>query len=768
MTIKVKPMTAKNRTNQDALDRLVEMRVKAEQNPNSNFVFTLKKACNSLQACDHPITTRKEALALKNVGPKLAQIMCPQDAAPATSITATTRKIAPKTSVVSKTKLTQRTLGPDNTLITASSKTKNEAGPSGKQKAYEKAKAHAESLVLPEAPWKAILLIDGRERNSKNIVSRCMQAGIPSEERHLPIGDMAWIARCDTLGLEVMLGTIIERKEVSDLASSLFGSRYLEQRLRLQHSGLPQVLFLVEGNINSVMNCPAETLRMAMMETRVQLGFQVLQTTHMDDTIQVLKGLHRRIVQRTFPEAFSELPTFSNSPSANRNNRKRRRPTSLRELEFDTAPTPPFSTERFITYPELKAKVERDREAGTRPVGALYHAMLKQVSTLSHKKCQAVSEEYPTLRALLTAYEQSDDPQQMVGDLPCDRQKVGPKSSANLFVACCTERDGSIPPSRTPKKPPPKSRSKAPGSSSLARSTSLSRSGTASTSASLPSLASIQVRQNSGASSCLPRPMSVLDSPPGSPFGNSTSSPYLPERKPPAKPTSRPQSAAATCFDLTEDTPQKPKFPSRILATATAPSPLVLDSDIESPFRNTTTKEMTQLSTSNHDTRGHTVSTPSETKRVLLSSAWSSSAASSATTFHSPEKVKTHVAKSPARSVTLDSCDESMRETKPSYMAAKKLPQPRQSMSSSGTPLFSSPSSVPVSSQSTLGSTISKSNSKKEISILEILDSDEEEDIKVATAVSLSDSGSPNMDDGLRARLAKRTKHEDIEIIDIN
>ena len=116
---------------------------------------------------------------------------------------------------------------------------------------------------------------------------------------------------------------------------------------------------------------------MAMMETRV-LGFHVIQTSHLQDTVRHLKGLHRRIVQRTFPSAFTtELPTFSTGSTISSSSRRRRqrRPTSLLEMVFDGPPVPPLNSKRFMTYGELKAKVEMDREAGTRTIGAVYMAM---------------------------------------------------------------------------------------------------------------------------------------------------------------------------------------------------------------------------------------------------------------------------------------------------------------------------------------------------------------------------------------------------------
>jgi ERCC4-type nuclease len=377
-TVQKKQLKAKNPHNQIGLDKLLEVQEKASSNPNSNFILTVKRGIKSLQSCPTAITTRKEACQLKYVGPALAKIICP------TQFTTPTNANASETSFSTTT----NTANPSRTQATSTTSTattKVEQGPTKKEKTYQAEKLAAESLDVSKCGhWKVILIVDGREHKSKHVVSKCKQSGIPCEERHLPIGDMTWIAQSKDKStgklVEVLCGTIIERKESSDLVSSLFGTRYLEQRLRLQHCGLPQLLFLVEGGLNTNVNCPQETLEMAIMETRC-LGFHVMQTEHLQDTVRQLKGLHRRIVQRTFPDAFrSELPTYTNSPTeAIGNRRRRRRPSSLLEMVFDTSPKAPLGTKRFLTYTELKAKVEMDREAGTRTIGAVYMAMRKLV-----------------------------------------------------------------------------------------------------------------------------------------------------------------------------------------------------------------------------------------------------------------------------------------------------------------------------------------------------------------------------------------------------
>ena len=473
VTTTVKPVKAKCEENQDGLNRLQEVLVKAQSNGNVNYSFTLSRAIKSLKDCAEPIRSQKDACKLKFIGPSIAKVICPlyttssaSKPSPASSGTETNTQTNNNTK---KRKAAATTAATASAIVAPAKKPAPSSEPtefvlSTKQKTYNKAKQDAENLILPRnGPWKVILLVDGREQKSQQVVSCCKQSGIPCEERHLPIGDMAWIARCEKpkdesnplkKPLEIMIGTIIERKEVADLASSLYGTRYNEQRLRLSQCGLPQVLFLVEGDLTTCANCPAETLQMAMMETRIQLGFQIIQTKHLTDTVRVLKGLHRRIVQRAFPDAFAistgvGVPTYNDNPHDGPRNesgrQRRRRPTSLLEMVFDTNPVVPFGTTRFITYPELKAKVELDREQGTRTVRAITLAMLKQIPSLSQKKCTAIARDYPTFNRLVEAmcYSESD-PVKLVSGIEIERRTIGPKSAQEVHDACCTLGDGSV------------------------------------------------------------------------------------------------------------------------------------------------------------------------------------------------------------------------------------------------------------------------------------------------------------------------------------
>lgn len=432
------PKKAKCPENQAAVDRLLEKKDAAEG--KDRYCMTLKRAIDSLSKATEPIVTYKQALQLKYVGDHCARIICP--ISKRSRVEASDDCSVGSAAAAPSTKRTKAKPPPKSSLETIGEEK------SAKQRTYEKAIQSADEWKrYPDIQWKVVLIIDGREPKSEHVIAKCRMSGIPCEERNLPVGDMAWLARGTQQrdGVEVvelMLGTVIERKTPGDLRSSIIGSRYQEQRLRLKHCGLPQVLFLVEGDIREDPKC-TEMLHTAIWETSLHLGFQTVQTEHLEGTVRTLKRMHRRILQRSFPQAFKgDLPIFLEAMTANRPASGRRRVQSLAEMTFEQEPSLCFGMKRFITYEELKAKVEMDREAGTKTLAGIHLAMLKQISTFSDKKCKAIAQKYPTPHALFSAYARVSDSEAktLVADLstrdPLRSQRestIGPKSSNELY-----------------------------------------------------------------------------------------------------------------------------------------------------------------------------------------------------------------------------------------------------------------------------------------------------------------------------------------------
>ena len=65
--------------------------------------------------------------------------------------------------------------------------------------------------------------------------------GVQVEIRSLELGDVLWIAKYPD-GRELVLGYVVERKTLKDLASSIVDGRYKEQKYRLSNGGFENVI----------------------------------------------------------------------------------------------------------------------------------------------------------------------------------------------------------------------------------------------------------------------------------------------------------------------------------------------------------------------------------------------------------------------------------------------------------------------------------------------------------------------------------------------
>jgi len=85
----------------------------------------------------------------------------------------------------------------------------------------------------------------------------------------LSVGDFLWVAKTSS-GQEYVLNYIIERKQISDLQSSIMDGRYYEQKFRLSKCGLKQVIYLVESSITDHHAISKEAIENALLSTSLQ------------------------------------------------------------------------------------------------------------------------------------------------------------------------------------------------------------------------------------------------------------------------------------------------------------------------------------------------------------------------------------------------------------------------------------------------------------------------------------------------------------------
>lgn len=133
------------------------------------------------------------------------------------------------------------------------------------------------------------MVIDSREKKSGRdrvfFQSHFLSNRIPNETRFLSVGDFLWIKN------ERVLGHIVERKQCSDLASSIFDGRYREQKHRLSALGMC-VYYLVE-NLR-VEESREGYVHRCLLETRME-GFIVLETGSIRESAWVLEMIDKRV-----------------------------------------------------------------------------------------------------------------------------------------------------------------------------------------------------------------------------------------------------------------------------------------------------------------------------------------------------------------------------------------------------------------------------------------------------------------------------------------
>lgn len=166
--------------------------------------------------------------------------------------------------------------------------------------------------------YDVVLLIDERERYFDTgasghrldlHLSKIREQGYKVEVRTLPIGDALWIARRKSHPKEeYVLDYIIERKSLEDLISSVKESgRYYSQKYRLQHCGLRNMYYLVEGEVEALSSSSDYKLVCTVCAKSSALDdFNVLRTRSVAETLRLYTRMTASIT--AFYDARSRVP----------------------------------------------------------------------------------------------------------------------------------------------------------------------------------------------------------------------------------------------------------------------------------------------------------------------------------------------------------------------------------------------------------------------------------------------------------------------------
>ncbi|DBB12599.1 TPA: hypothetical protein ACH3X3_005387 [Trebouxia sp. C0006] len=145
--------------------------------------------------------------------------------------------------------------------------------------------------------FELMLIIDSREKYSNTGKDRAdglaakiqviRDRGISVDVRMLEQGDVLWIAHSRRHpGVEYVLDYVLERKRVDDMAGSIKSRRYDRQKFYMNMCGLRHLVYLVEGNPDTLGNeSDTKAVKTGTIQTQVIDGFQILRSENANQTM---------------------------------------------------------------------------------------------------------------------------------------------------------------------------------------------------------------------------------------------------------------------------------------------------------------------------------------------------------------------------------------------------------------------------------------------------------------------------------------------------
>ena len=184
--------------------------------------------------------------------------------------------------------------------------------PSRRGAARYEAPATATSAACP---LEVVCLVDQRERvrgNREIFTERLGAHGVRCETRQLELGDFLWVVRgrrqaggggaaAEEGGEEVVLDSIVERKTAADLAKSITGGRYTEQKRRMQQAAVRGLVYVLEGATTEQNILPPKALETALFTTALFDGFRVEHTKSLEHTVGLLTQMTAALCREVEP-----------------------------------------------------------------------------------------------------------------------------------------------------------------------------------------------------------------------------------------------------------------------------------------------------------------------------------------------------------------------------------------------------------------------------------------------------------------------------------
>uniref|UniRef100_A0ACD5XFQ4 Uncharacterized protein n=1 Tax=Avena sativa TaxID=4498 RepID=A0ACD5XFQ4_AVESA len=221
---------------------------------------------------------------------------------------------------------------------------------------------------------------------------------IPVKMKRLPVGDAIWIARHKVRHMEYVLDFIVGKKNVGDLVGSIRDNRHKDQQLRMKKCGLKKLIYLIEGDPNTVH--ASESIKTACFTTEILEGFDVQRTTGYSDT------------ERKYGHLTCSIIDYYNTHFS---------------VGADTC-------RLCLTYDEF---VRRCSELEKVTLSDVFALQLMQVPHATEEAVLDVTSLYPTLLSLAQAYSMLDGDMRAQEEMlmnNCDLVKAGASKAIFWFV----------------------------------------------------------------------------------------------------------------------------------------------------------------------------------------------------------------------------------------------------------------------------------------------------------------------------------------------
>ncbi|CAB3387679.1 Hypothetical predicted protein [Cloeon dipterum] len=345
--------------------------------------YTYNKALASLKLYPLPFKSGKECSLLKNFGAKLCSML--------------DKRIEEyKAANPDDTRFSSETSG-----LPKPSPTKKANSPKKRRAPAKKKQTQPEEDIVEDLETVSVQIAPGQvqvklivdcsetaaQKASQKMTAKELELqGIPYEVRDLNVGDFLWLAIAPD-GTELVLPFIVERKRSDDLAHSIKGSRYHEQKMRLKMCGL-NVIYLIEATKHHTA-LPQETLYQAQTNTNIVDKFCVHNTSNVKETVSYLATM-TRVLQRKMNGKF------------------------IKSCGVDDGPEYSLSAQTLCLY-SFKEFQQGSVKIENFTVREMFAQLLLQIQGTSVDSVCAVVEKFPTLAHMRGAFANCDSLSEKIG-----------------------------------------------------------------------------------------------------------------------------------------------------------------------------------------------------------------------------------------------------------------------------------------------------------------------------------------------------------------